>query len=206
MERFTHVHPILPLLIWTPVVVFLIWRSFFVHAFGFSSILGLGLLGLLAWTFVEYVMHRFVFHYRAKTAIGERMVYLMHGVHHDSPNDATRLVMPPIMSGAFAVLFFALFRGFFAMVGTQESVLYVEPFFAFFLMGYLCYDYIHFAVHHFKPHTALGRYLKQSHMNHHYVSPDTRWGVSTPLWDWAFGTLEVPALSKSSEQGVTHAR
>jgi sterol desaturase/sphingolipid hydroxylase (fatty acid hydroxylase superfamily) len=66
----------------------------------------------------------------------------------------------------------------------------VLPFFGFFLVGYLCYDYTHYYVHHFIPRTRWGKMIKAAHMNHHYVSPDARFGVSSPLWDYIFGTFQ----------------
>ncbi|MCM2322727.1 MAG: sterol desaturase family protein, partial [Oligoflexia bacterium] len=61
-------------------------------------------------------------------------------------------------------------------------------------------DYTHFAVHHFTPRTRYGKMLKQHHMLHHYVDPEARWGVSSPFWDYVFGTLKVKARKK--EQAV----
>ena len=51
-------------------------------------------LGVLAWTLAEYVLHRYVFHWTKDTAAGRRIHFLLHGVHHDFPNDGDRLVMP----------------------------------------------------------------------------------------------------------------
>jgi sterol desaturase/sphingolipid hydroxylase (fatty acid hydroxylase superfamily) len=91
--------------------------------------------------------------------------------------------MPPAASLILGAILFSTFRGVLGPV-------WVEAFFAFFVVGYLCYDYIHFAVHHFTPRTRVGKFLKHSHMLHHYVSPNSRWGVSSPFWDYIFGTLE----------------
>ena len=93
--------------------------------------------------------------------------------------------MPPVAAMILACVLYSIFRVFLGPT-------FVEPFFAFFLIGYLCYDYIHYAVHHFTPRTRVGKMLKQSHMNHHFVSHDSRWGVSSPFWDYVFGTLEEP--------------
>jgi sterol desaturase/sphingolipid hydroxylase (fatty acid hydroxylase superfamily) len=106
--------------------------------------------------------------------------------------DPTRLVMPPIVSVFLGVLVFSICRFLLGDV-------WAEPFFAFFVVGYLCYDYIHFAVHHFTPKTRIGRFLKHSHMMHHYVSENLRFGVSSPFWDYIFGTMEE---AKDREQAV----
>lgn len=181
LEKLTHVHPITPLVMWTPFISWLIWRSFFVHELGAMAVGSLFFLGLAVWTLSEYLLHRFVFHFEATGPIGERIIYLMHGLHHADPGDPTRLVMPPVPGIVLASVLYLLFRIPFGPV-------LVEPFFASFLVGYLCYDYTHFAVHHFNPRTRFGKMLKQHHMLHHYATQDLRYGVSSPLWDYVFGT------------------
>lgn len=57
---------------------------------------------------------------------------------------------------------------------------------AFFIVGYLCYDYTHYAVHHFDLQSSVGRYLKRHHMQRHFRDPNRNFGVSSPLWDWVF--------------------
>lgn len=183
LERFTHVHPVTPLVIWMPIFAWLIWHSYSVNHLSVFNILVAGFFAFFLWTFTEYVLHRYIFHFNAETKGQERLRFLIHGLHHDDPEDATRLVMPPVPAIVLGLIHFAIFRIFLGPV-------WVEPFFAFFVVGYLCYDYIHFAVHHFKPRTRIGKYLKQSHMQHHFVTPHARWGVSSPLWDYVFGTLE----------------
>ncbi len=183
MEWCTHVHPITPLLIWVPFVTYMLWRSFAVDHLSIAAVGGLGFLGLFVWTFTEYILHRFVFHFKGEGAFSATVYRFIHGVHHEDPEDATRLVMPPIGGAVIAFVMYSLFK---LLLGP----LWVDPFFAFFIVGYLIYDYTHFAVHHFRPRTALGRFIKHNHMHHHFVCPEARWGVSSPLWDYVFGTLE----------------
>ena len=183
LESLTHVHPIVPLLFWTPVIVFLLWRAVFVHDLALLSVAAIALPSLLAWTLLEYLFHRFVFHYQAKSSSGKWLLYLFHGVHHDDPSDKTRLVMPP----AGAVIIMTLFWFLFALLIPAP---WIEPFFAFFLIGYLAYDYLHYAIHHFNMKHPLLKSLKRRHMQHHFsAGKTTKYGVSSPLWDWVFGTM-----------------
>lgn len=199
LEKFTHVHPITPLVLWVPIICWFFWRSLMVHQLSVAFILSLGGAALFTWTFVEYVLHRFVFHFEGESAWTKRFHFILHGLHHEDPQDPTRLVMPPFPAVVIAAVCLGIFRLILGPV-------YCEPFFAFFVIGYLCYDYTHFAVHHFRPRTPIGRYLKQSHMVHHFVNPQSRWGVSSPLWDVVFGTYEAEkAGAKSNSKGTSPA-
>lgn len=182
LEALTHVHPSVPFLIWIPIVVYqtvLAVRS----DLGWTGTASWFALGVLFWTLTEYSMHRWVFHYQAESRFGRYLVFLFHGIHHDDPQDPTRLVMPPVVSLSLGALFYALFV---AVMGVE----FTRPFFSGFIGGYLVYDYIHFATHHFRPRTAWGKSVKEHHMKHHYLKKGGKWGVSTPLWDVLFGTMK----------------
>ena len=57
------------------------------------------------------------------------------------------------------------------------------------LAGYVCYDMIHYATHHFAMRDGVWKFLKRYHMMHHFKTPEQGFGVSSPLWDLLFGTL-----------------
>jgi dihydroceramide fatty acyl 2-hydroxylase len=129
----------------------------------------------------EYWLHRIVFHFEPEKGIGARLHWIIHGVHHDHPNDPLRLVMPPSVSVPLSALFVL---GFYAVVGTPGYM----PFGAGFLGGYLFYDMLHYHVHHHTPKTALGKRLRELHMRHHFQNHERGYGVSAPFWDYVFGT------------------
>jgi sterol desaturase/sphingolipid hydroxylase (fatty acid hydroxylase superfamily) len=188
-EWFSHIHPLTPLVFWGPIASWFIWRGYSHDGLSLLAVLTLGAGGLLTWSLAEYVLHRFVFHFKPTTPAGERWVFIMHGIHHADPMDPTRLVMAPLVAFLLAAIFYPIF---WAVLGAEL----VSPFFGFFIVGYLCYDYTHYAVHHFTQRTSWGKSLKQNHMLHHYVNHDLRWGVSTPLWDYVFGTFTEPTPVK----------
>lgn len=181
LELFTHVHWSVPILLYMPVIVYFLWRTSLDSAVGGGGGVLLFLGGMFFWTLTEYLLHRFVFHYQPTSRIGQRIHFLTHGVHHDYPNDSRRLVMPPLVSIPLAFLFYGVDR---VLMGP----LFVSPFFAGFLFGYICYDEIHYATHHAPMRGKVAQFLKHYHVLHHYQSPEQRFGVSSPLWDYVFGT------------------
>ena len=179
LEVLTRVHPAVPHMIFLPVIGFMVYQSIQV-AIGLAIFLFF--FGWWIWSLTEYTIHRFVFHFEPKNGWQQKVHFIIHGVHHDYPNDTRRLVMPPVVSIPLALLFYGVFSIIF---GSH----YLPPFFAGFLFGYIVYDTTHYAIHHFRLSGKIGLYLRQRHLRHHYVEPDYSFGISLPLWDFVFGTL-----------------
>jgi sterol desaturase/sphingolipid hydroxylase (fatty acid hydroxylase superfamily) len=182
LERFSRIHPATVFVVWLPVAAFFLGRSLLRHDVSAPAMGALFLGGVLTWTIAEYVLHRWVFHWTNETPWGKRIHFLLHGVHHDFPNDKDRLVMPLPTSVPLAVLFYALF---YFVLGRAAA----EPFFAGFTIGYLFYDGTHYYVHHFTPTTRWGKFLRRHHLTHHFADHDGGFGVSSPLWDYVMRTL-----------------
>ncbi|MFN2227608.1 MAG: sterol desaturase family protein [Anaerolineae bacterium] len=189
LEFFTHIHPAVILVIWVPLIGFFLVRAVLdrtAGAWGIATI-PLGFLaGLFLWTLTEYTLHRFVFHFPPRNAWQEKVSFLFHGIHHAQPQVKTRLVMPPAVSIPLALLFFGLFYLILDVALGLDA--WLAPTFAGFLSGYVAYDMIHYATHHLTMRRGYWKFLKRYHMQHHYKTPDQRFGVSSPLWDLAFGT------------------
>jgi sterol desaturase/sphingolipid hydroxylase (fatty acid hydroxylase superfamily) len=181
LDFFSRIHPSIPALIYVPAIGALITLGAR-DGQGAVTIVLLVLGGFGLWTLTEYWLHRKFFHWEPDHPIGRRMHFIIHGVHHDHPNDKLRLVMPPAASIPLALLFFG---AFYLVVGLPTAY----PLFAGFLIGYLAYDYTHYYLHHFVPKSQLGKALRAQHMRHHFQDHRYGFGVSTPLWDVVFGTL-----------------
>ena len=180
MEFFSHVHPITPLVLYLPVVAYSLHRAIWREQLSVLLIVALFLVGWLIWTLLEYVIHRFLFHYQPKSRPGKVLHFVVHGVHHDYPNDASRLVMPPVVSLPLAVFFYVLFALVFGR--------FFSPIIAGLISGYLFYDSLHYATHHFAMRKGAWSWLKQYHLRHHFQDDHSGYGVSSPLWDYIFGT------------------
>lgn len=181
LDFFSRVHPSVPALIYFPVIAGLVWLASG-NATGAGTIALLIGGGLGLWTLAEYWLHRKIFHWEPDNAFGRRMHFIIHGVHHEHPNDKLRLVMPPGASIPLAALFGL---GFWAIGGVGIGF----PLFAGFLVGYLTYDYTHYYLHHYVPRSERGKRLREAHMRHHFQDHRFGFGVSSPIWDAVFGTL-----------------
>jgi len=187
LESFTHMNPILVPVVWVPVSIILIIQgtlayhtAFWVQVLAFA-------IGLFCWSLAEYLLHRFLFHAEPRSATGQRMVYLLHGIHHAQPMVKTRLVMPLPVSIPMAVIFYALFYLILAVL--LSIPWWVNPFMSGFIIGYVTYDLTHYALHHAKSKWGYFNTLRRTHLHHHTGIPVRSFGVSSPLWDYVFGTL-----------------
>jgi 4-hydroxysphinganine ceramide fatty acyl 2-hydroxylase len=180
MEFFSRVHPVTPLVIYLPVIGYMLYVSLWQRRLSFVAVMGLFLLGVLLWTLTEYLIHRYIFHYEPKSRWGKQLHFVVHGVHHDYPNDGRRLVMPPVISIPLAFVFFGSFLLIFGSVAPAV--------FAGLVFGYVCYDMLHYATHHLPMKRGLWLWLKQYHLRHHFKDDHVGYGISSPLWDYVFRT------------------
>lgn len=177
-------HPILPGLWFGGFIVYGAAVPFIDPSVGIARGLLFFLLGVLAWTFTEYMLHRFLFHMRPGPVRKAKIrQFMMHGYHHEFPNDKMRLVAPPLMSWPIGLGLALLYRLILGPVAWW-------PMFAGTCLGYLAYDWIHYYTHHFTPTTALGKYLRRIHMVHHFANSEANHGISSPLWDVVFRTYQ----------------
>ena len=188
LEFFTHISPAAVTGLWLPVIVLLLVYAVLTAPAGrFPVYIPPGfLIGVFIWTFTEYIMHRFVFHHRPTSKRQERIIFLFHGINHAQPQVKTRLVMPFAVTIPLALFFFGLYSLVLGLL--LKAPQWVAPIMAGMIAGYLAYDLIHYATHHWPMRSGAAKFLKRYHMQHHYKAPDTRFGVSSPLWDHVFGT------------------
>ena len=179
LDRLTRAHPATPAVVFLPAVAVLGFLA--ERGMGVTEALLAGAGGYLFWTLCEYWGHRSLFHLEPEQGVGARLHWMIHGVHHDHPNDPRRLVLPPALAIPLALLFFGLFV---IALGTPL----VWPTAAGFYLGYVIYDTVHFALHHTRPKGRLGRRLRELHMRHHFEDDKRGFGVSAPWWDIVFNT------------------
>ena len=174
-NSLSKVHYTVPLYIFIPAILFIAYKSFS-YDISIIDFVIYFIGGLVIWTITEYVLHRFVFHYHPTSEFGKKIHFIFHGVHHDYPRDKKRLVMPPSASIPLATLFYFLFSLFL-----EKQLLFA--FFPGFLLGYLVYDMMHYAMHHHNFKHPVLKKIKQHHMLHHYQDASKGYGVSSSLWD-----------------------
>ncbi len=192
LDFFSRVHPSVPVLIFGPAIVAMeVWSLSKVTV---ALSVGLFAGGYMLWTLFEYWLHRLVFHFEPQKGFGARLHWIIHGVHHDHPNDPLRLVMPPAVSVPLAAIVFGVM---WLVAGGSYAPGLAAGFFA----GYLVYDMLHYALHHTVPSGRLGKALRERHMRHHFQDDTKGFGISAPYWDEVFATSP---MSRTSADDAKH--
>lgn len=195
-------HPVLelltrssPALIWgmyVPILGFALYWALVRQQIAPLTVLGLFLAGAFIWTAAEYLLHRYVFHWVGESEAAKRFHYIAHGYHHDYPRDHDHLFMPPLPS----IILSASFMGLF-WLPLQGLVL---PFWVGFVLGYLSYASMHYAMHTVPNPPKLLRPLWRHHQLHHHKTPDAAFGVSSAMWDYVFRTMPAQVKTKPGRQ------
>ena len=194
LEYLTKTHPLVIWGMYLPILIFFPYYSISSLDYSGLNVAMIFLSGVFIWTLTEYILHRFAFHYNPETEKGKRINYVLHGNHHEYPRDKERLFMPAAPSLIIASMFFFLF---FLIMGTN-----VFAFFPGFMLGYLIYGTMHFAIHAWNPPFRWMKGLWRNHHLHHYKHTDMGFGVSSTFWDHIFGTMFDLKKEKEDKEKV----
>ena len=181
LEMLTKTHPLVIWGMYIPVISYLLYHAHVKLGFDITTVVLIFFGGLFFWTFFEYLAHRFLFHFVTDNPKMQRVVYVMHGNHHEYPRDRERLFMPPVPSLILASIIFSLQ---YLLLGG-----YAFMFFPGFMLGYLLYGSMHYAIHAWNPPFKWMKPLWRNHHLHHYKNDHMGYGVSSTLWDRVFGTM-----------------
>lgn len=181
LEMLTKTHPLVIWGMYLPLIGYSLYYSHSALGFSIGRIALVFFGAMFFWSFFEYIMHRFIFHMITESPRMTRFIYVLHGNHHEYPRDKQRLFMPPVPS---LILASAIFGAQYIFLGK-----FTFMFFPGFLLGYLMYGSMHYAIHAWNPPFRFMKPLWRNHHLHHYKSEDKGFGVSSAFWDRVFGTF-----------------
>lgn len=194
LEMLTKTHPLVIWGMYLPVIIGLPYYAATRFDASGMKVAGLFIFGMFFWTFFEYIMHRWVFHMIAESPRAQKIVYVMHGNHHHYPRDKERLFMPPVPSLILASIIFSIQ---YLFLGRNAFI-----FFPGFMLGYLLYGSMHYAIHAWNPPFKWMKPLWRNHHLHHYKNEHQGFGVSTTIWDRVFGTMFDLSKEKEDKEKV----
>lgn len=194
LEMLTKTHPLVIWGMYLPVIGYMLYYSHASLQFSILRVIITFISGMFFWTFFEYLAHRFIFHWISESPRIQKFAYTLHGNHHHYPRDRQRLFMPPVPSVIISSVLFGLMY--------LISGRYAFMFFPGFILGYLMYGSMHYAIHAWNPPFKWMKPLWRNHHLHHYKDEQHGFGVSTTIWDRVFGTMFDLKKEKEDKEKV----
>ena len=139
------------------------------------------ILGLLFWNMFEYVFHRFAFHNPALPRKLKRTLGNGHRFHHRYPEKAEDIQLPITLTLPFSLL--SLLLVYLVIGATQLGWYYLGL-----ILGLYSYEFMHYAAHHLKINLWFFKWMKRYHLMHHHKTPNSKFMVSNPFYDYLFRT------------------
>lgn len=147
-------------------------------------------LGVLTWSLLEYVIHRWLGH-------DKRYLRNVFGREHTAHHAKGHYFAPSWKKGAAALITTALVAPpAVASAGWGLGLAYVGGLVGF----YLFYELVHRLAHVWEGVGPYARWLRRHHFHHHFEDPAVNHGVTSPLWDWVFGTYVAPGVTRVPEK------
>jgi len=142
------------------------------------------LLGLFAWTLLEYGLHRFIFHidFEFRNPKTAEFINGSHLSHHAAPRDPDKLLVKPAYGLTVSAILFGwaylLSGSFFSASGIIAGI----------WAGFLYYEAVHYRVHLTAAPSGFIARQRRAHFYHHFTNRERCFGVTSPLWDYVFRT------------------
>ncbi|MCD2424528.1 sterol desaturase family protein [Niabella pedocola] len=194
LEMLTKTHPLVIWGMYIPVIVYMLYYSHVAYNYSVAYVLLIFFIGIFFWSFFEYIAHRFIFHWVSDNPAAQKIAYVMHGNHHHYPRDRQRLFMPPVPS----IIIASVLLGVFYLILGKLALM----FFPGFMLGYLMYGTMHYAIHAWNPPFKWMKGLWRNHHLHHYKDEHKGFGVSSTIWDHVFGTMFDLKREKEDKEKV----
>jgi sterol desaturase/sphingolipid hydroxylase (fatty acid hydroxylase superfamily) len=144
----------------------------------------LWLLGLVFWTLLEYTLHRFAFHILVPIRNPRLRAILnaSHLGHHAAPRDPTKVLVHPLYGIAISAVLYTLLYGISGNAFDAAAVM------TGIWTGFLYYEAVHYRVHFSLSPSGLIGWQRRAHFYHHFTNNKKCFGVTSPFWDYVFGT------------------
>lgn len=191
LDLLTRTSPLIIIPLDLLIIAVVVYYGYNYEQFDISKHWYLFFVGVFSWTFIEYIMHRFAFHFESEKKKVQDTVYAIHLVHHHYPNDEDRLFQPPLVN----ILLAAVFIGLFYLILGGLTFIFTPGL----ILGYILYSSIHYSIHKFKPPFAFLKPIWRHHNLHHFRYQDRAFGVSSPFWDHVFRTMPPKELGSDEK-------
>jgi sterol desaturase/sphingolipid hydroxylase (fatty acid hydroxylase superfamily) len=148
--------------------------------------------GVLFWTWLEYVVHRYILHGSFPDGPGlahwtHRLFDHLHVEHHKRPWDGNHINGTVKDTAPFVVPM--------TLVAIAFPPHTAVAFLAGMVQAYVAEEWVHHSVHYYHFDNRYFRYIKRHHLYHHSrVGAATAYGLTSGGWDMVYDTRVPPPV------------
>lgn len=159
------------------------------------------LAGLLYWSFLEYSIHRWLYHIKLPAGKWRDVLDSFHLYHHRNLADRRVLNAGPLLVYPMSVIILTPFYFLFA-----ADISLLAAFALGTLMFYGFYEWVHFMIHYKEHKRGYLRFIQRYHFYHHEKKWHKNFGNTSMLWDKLLGSFDSKyrhyQLSESARQSL----
>ncbi len=162
------------------------------------SLAGL-VLGVLYWTFLEYAIHRWLYHTHFKSRTLNYLLGSFHLYHHQDMGDRR------VYNAGFGMIYLLTPTVLAPVLLVTRDPAFLASLTLGLTGAYYFYECVHFLLHYRAYDRGYLGYIQRYHFHHHDRAPHKNFGNTSHLWDWLLGTYDaryknylMPAATRKS--------
>lgn len=140
-------------------------------------------VGILIWTMLEYVTHRYFLHWPASVPQWYPFAKYLHIGHHENSKDPFVFIIPV----PFTLAVYLLIYGILHLI--TQRLDHTLAIMLGIMVSYLAFEWFHSVVHLSESPAPWLVWYRKYHYVHHFKDDSRHFGVTSPLWDFLFRTL-----------------
>ena len=168
----------------TPILVFYVF-VFFTNQLKPFHLIFTFVVGLLSWSFFEYIVHRIGYHKRSKNKKVQWFLDAFHLHHHHNLQDYR------VLNAGFLLIYPLTIVLLSSVYLLTKNLVLVSSFGLGMTIYYLFYEYVHYQIHLKKHKSGYLKKLQNYHLHHHYKNWRTNFGNTITIWDKIFKTYDA---------------
>jgi 4-hydroxysphinganine ceramide fatty acyl 2-hydroxylase len=161
---------------------------FLFHAFNTASNLMTTVLaifgGILYWTFLEYAIHRFLYHKSYSSKFLRYFIGSFHAYHHQDMSDHR------VLNAGFLMIYLVTPIVLSPLLLFTQDFQFLASLAAGLVSAHYFYEWVHYSLHYKVHETGYLNYIQKYHLHHHDRALNKNYGNTSHLWDLIFGTYD----------------
>ena len=184
IDLFGSRNPLQVLIYLVPILIYLLIKILSEKQFQLLIFMTAFILGLVVWSFLEYFIHRYIYHSKLSKKLFNYTIGSFHLYHHQNMFDLR------VLNAGFLMIYSAAFILLAPILFLFQNWFLTASFGLGLLLGYYFYEWVHYLIHYKKFENGYMNYIQKYHFHHHDHAPHKNYGNTNHFWDVVFNTFD----------------